>query len=168
MTCPAPLGQLSQSQAYNVVNGSQEIFGALDFSSSRKLAQRNIYTTRLAEIAMKLEKLSDEMIMFNTGEVEDPRGKVEVKTPEEVQKEAGVLLEKAANVRMKAAKIRGLMEADKIENPNKWKVAPNIIFTDDLSALELYREIQDTEYSDVTGDGGETEEGETATDSPEI
>lgn len=168
MTCPAPLGQLSQSQAYNVVNGAQEIFGALDFSNSRKLAQRNIYATRLEEIAMKLEKLSDEMIMFNTGEVEDPRGKVEVKTPAEVQKEAGVLLEKAANVRMKAAKIRGLMEADKIENPNKWKVAPNIIFTDDMSALELLREIQDTEYSDVTGDGGETEEGETATDSPEI
>lgn len=166
MTCPAPLGQLSQSQAYNVVNGAQEIFGALDFSNSRKLAQRNIYATRLEEIAMKLEKLGDDMVMANSFSSERFDGQEEVRTPPEVMKEAGVLLEKAANVRMKAAKIRGLMEADKVENPNKWKVAPNIIFTDDMSALDLIREIEDTEYSDVTADGGEIEEGETAPDNP--
>jgi hypothetical protein len=59
--------------------------------------------------------------------------------------------ERIANIRMKAAKIRGLMEKDKIENPNKYKVAPNIIFTDDIAALQLYREVEDAQFDDVIG-----------------
>jgi len=82
-----------------------------------------------------------------------------------VEKEAAMLMEKSSNVLMKAAKIKGLMDKDKIENPNKWKVAPNIIFTDDLAALEVMREIEDTEFEDVRTDGGETEEGASKTDS---
>jgi hypothetical protein len=38
MSCPTPLGQAGQSQAYNIVNGAQEIFGALNFTNSKKLA----------------------------------------------------------------------------------------------------------------------------------
>ena len=40
MYSPVPLGGISQSQAYNVVNGAQEIFVQLDISNSKKVAQR--------------------------------------------------------------------------------------------------------------------------------
>jgi hypothetical protein len=147
MNLPEPMGGVSQSQAYNIVNGAQEIFGVLDLSNSKKTAQRYIYATRLEEMAARLEELAEDTL---TSEAETG----------EAEKEAGVLFEKAANVLMKAAKVRGLLEKDKLENPNRWKVAPNIIFTDDLSALELQQEIEDTNYEDVTGNGGEAQEGE--------
>lgn len=163
MNCPAPLGQLGQSQAYNVVNGAQEIFGALDYGNSKKVAQRYIYATRLEEMASKLEDLSRKMLDEHVQHYEDDYGKTVSITDPEIKKEAGVLQEKAANILMKAAKLRGLMERDKVENPNKWKVAPNLIFTDDLQGLELLREIEDTGYENVTGDGTEDKERETET-----
>lgn len=167
MNCPAPLGQLSQSQAYNVVNASQEIFGVLNFSNTKKLAQRYIYATRLEEIAAKIETMAFEMVLKGTTQLYDEDGDPVMQVDPVAEKEAALLMEKSANVLMKAAKIKGLLEKDKVENPNKWKVAPNIIFTDDVGALELMREIEETEFEDVTGDGGETEEGATETDSEE-
>lgn len=163
MNCPEPLGQLGQSQAYNVVNGAMEIFGSLNLNNAKKIAQRYIYATRLEEMAQKLEEMARHMINANTEIIQDRDGNTIERLSPEVEKEAGVLMEKSANVLMKAAKINGLLEKDKVENPNKFIVAPNIIFTDDMAALDLIREIQDTNFTDVTGDGGETEEGETET-----
>ncbi|WP_254562155.1 hypothetical protein [Dyadobacter diqingensis] len=163
MNCPAPLGQLSQSQAYNVVNGAQEIFGVLNFSSSKKMAQRYIYATRLEEMAGKVEELARTMVNNSTKLYYDEDGRpVSVADPA-AEKEAAVMFEKASNILMKAGKIKGLTEKDKIENPNKFKVSPNIIFTDDLDALDLLREIEDGSYEDVTGNGRETEEDQAET-----
>lgn len=167
MNSPLPLGQLGQSQAYNVVNGSMEIFGALNLNNAKKTAQRYIYATRLEEMAQKLEEMAHHMINSNIKRVENTDGIFEEKLDPEVEKEAGVLIGKSADVLMKAAKINGLLEKEKTENPNKFIVAPNIIFTDDMAALDLIREINDTEYTDVTGDGGKIEEGETETISAE-
>ena len=155
MNTPAPIGQLSQSQAYNVVNASQEIFGVLNFSNSKKLAQRYIYATRLEELASNIEDLAKTMLSKATETLYDADGDPVFQVPVDAEKEAALLLEKSSNVLMKAAKIKGLMEKDKVENPNKWKVKPNIIFTDDLDALEVMREIEETEFEDVTTDGGE-------------
>ena len=167
MNCPAPIGKLSQSHAYNVVNGAQEIFGILNFNNSKKLAQRYIYATRLEELASTMEKMTADMIEKNSMKLFDEYGDPVYVTTENAEKEAVTMLEKASNVLMKAGKIKGLLEADKVENPNKFKVAPNIIFTDDMSALELLREIEDTGYENVTGNGGETEEGKAETNSSE-
>lgn len=158
MNTPEPIGQLKQSQAYNVVNGAQEIFGKLDVGNSKKVAQRYIYATRLEEMALKLENMAHTMVADNMIQFEDGDGNVVTKSDPEIVKEAGVLLGKSADVQMKAAKIRGLLEKDKVENPNKFKASPNIIFTDDLDALDLLREIEDGSYEDVTGNEGETEE----------
>jgi hypothetical protein len=167
MNCPAPIGQLSQSQAYNVVNASQEIFGILNFSESKKAAQRYIYATRLEELASNIEELAKSMIMKGTKEFFDEDGRPVFLADTNTEKEAALLLEKSSNVLMKAAKIKGLQDKDKVANPNKYKVAPNIIFTDDLTALEVMREIEETEFEDVTGDGGKTQESTIETDSPE-
>jgi len=58
MNVPDPLGGLKQGQTYNVVNGAQEIFGALDICNSKKVTQRYIYATWLEEMALKLENLA--------------------------------------------------------------------------------------------------------------
>lgn len=163
MNAPDPLGQIGQSQAYNVVNGAMEIFGSLNINSAKKTAQKYIYATRLEEIAQKLEEMARHMINSNIERLDDGNGNIVERLSPEVEKEAGVLMGKAADVLMKAAKIHGLMEKEKVENPNKFIVAPNIIFTDDIAALDIVREINDTEFEDVTGNGGETEEGETET-----
>lgn len=159
MNVPDPIGGLKQSQAYNVVNGSQEIFGALDVGNSKKVAQRYIYATRLEEMALKLENMAHSIVADNQQKyLDEDTDTIYIKVDPEIIKESGVLLEKAANVQMKAAKIKGLLEKDKVENPNKFKASPNIIFTDDLDALDLLREIEDGSYEDVTGNEGETEE----------
>jgi len=163
MFCPAPLGQLGQSQAYNIVNGAQEIFGALDFGNTKKVAQRYIYATRLEEMSETIKELARSMIEKSTKKTLDENGNEQYVCGIEAEKEAGVLLEKSANVLMKAAKIKSLLDKDKVESPNKFVVAPNIIFTDDMAALDLIKEINDIEFEDVTGNGAETEEGETET-----
>lgn len=119
MNCPAPLGQLGQSQAYNVVNGAQEIFGALDFGNSKKLAQRYIYATRLEELAENIKDLARSMIDNSTFEEINREGKTVVLVNTDVQKEAGVLLEKSGNVLMKAAKSKGC------SMPTRWKTQTN-------------------------------------------
>lgn len=167
MNCPAPIGQLSQSQAYNTVNGAQEIFGVLNFSNSKKMAQRYIYATRLEEMAAKVEELAHTMVNKTLKTYYDEDGYPVAFADPAAEKEAAIMLDKASNMLMKAGKIKGLTEKDKFENPNKYKVAPNVIFTDDMSALELLREIEDTEFENVAGDGAETEEGTTETDSAE-
>lgn len=167
MNCPPPLGRLSQSQAYNVVNGAQEIFGVLNFSNSKKLAQRYIYGTRLEEMAAKVEEMAHSLINNATKIYYDEEGNAVSVSSAEAEKEAAVIMEKASNILNKAAKIKGLLEKDKFENPNKFKVSPNIIFTDDMGALDLLREVEETDFENVTGDGEETEEGTTETDSPE-
>lgn len=154
-----PIGGVSQSQAYNIVNGAQEIFGVMDLSNSKKTAQRYIYATRLEEMAARLEWLGNEVMDKHSGPFKEGEGLDNTNTAI-AEKEAGVLFEKAANILMKAAKVRGLLEKDQVENPNRWKVAPNIIFTDDLSALEL-QQIEDTNYEDVTGNEGAAQAGET-------
>lgn len=156
MNLPEPLGGIGQSQAYNIINGAHEIFGALDFGNAKKVAKRYIYATRLEEMAARLEELSNQVMdnysaPSNVTNDEEGSFKLEMDTAA-AEKEAGILLEKSANILMKAAKIRGLLEKDKVENPNKYKVAPNLIFTDDLNSLELARQIEDTEFEDVTGD----------------
>lgn len=158
MNLPEPLGGVGQSQAYNIINGAHEIFGALDFGNAKKVAKRYIYATRLEEMAARLEELSNQVMENYSGpskltddDDHEDSFKLEINTAA-AEKEAGILLEKSANILMKAAKIRGLLEKDKIENPNKYKVAPNLIFTDDLDSLELARQIEDTEFEDVTGD----------------
>jgi hypothetical protein len=158
MNTPEPLGKLGQSQAYNVVNGAQEIFGKLDIGNSKKIAQRYIYATRLEEMALKLDNLAHSIIADNTEEYEDGHGNKITRIDPEIVKESGILIGKSADVQMKAARIRGLLEKDKVENPNKFKASPNIIFTDDLDALDLLREIEDGIYEDVTRNEGETEE----------
>ena len=155
-----PLGGVSQSHAYNIVNGAQEIFGVLDLSNSKKTAQRYIYATRLEEMAARLQFLAEEVIDKHSGPFAEEDG-LELDRGV-AEKEAGVLFEKAANILMKAAKVRGLLEKDQVENPNKWKAAPNIIFTDDLFALEVQQLIEDTTYDDVTGNEGEAQAGENA------
>ncbi|WP_080239045.1 hypothetical protein [Spirosoma rigui] len=45
---------LSQSQAYNIIRDCQEIFG--NVKAAKKDAKRNIYVTRLEELALKLEE----------------------------------------------------------------------------------------------------------------
>ena len=162
MSCPAPLGRISQSQAYNVVNGAQEIFGVLNFSNSKKLAQRYIYATRLEEMAENIEKLTRDLLEKSTRQLYDEDGCPVFIADPAAEKEAALMLEKSTSILMKAAKIKGLLEKDKVENPNKFKVSPNIIFTDDLDALDLLREIEDGDYEDVTRDGREDQEGETA------
>jgi hypothetical protein len=151
MFSPEPLGGLSQSMAYNVVNGCQQVFGALDFGNAKKLAQRQVYAVRLEEMAHTLEEMGNAVIGDYKVPIFDDDGEVTYKINPEIQEKIANILDKAANIRMKAAKIRGLMEKDKVENPNKYKVAPNIIFTDDIAALEMYREIEETPYEDVTG-----------------
>lgn len=89
------------------------------------------------------------MVFDNTEEVENDDGIHVKKVSPGIQLQAGILLEKSANVLAKAAKIKGLLEKDKVENLNKWKVAPNVIFTDDISALELMRETEETDYENV-------------------
>ncbi|WP_342086078.1 hypothetical protein [Dyadobacter sp. OTU695] len=155
MFSPEPIGRLSQSHAYNVVNGCQQIFGALDFGNAKKVAQREIYAVRLEEIAHSLEEMGHNLLNEYKMELEDDDGNPIYKMDPDIQEKAAGILERSANVRMKAAKIRGLMEKDKVENPNRYKVAPNIIFTDDMSALELMREIEDTQFDDVTRNGSE-------------
>lgn len=162
MNAPAPLGGISQSQAYNIINGSQEVFGAIDMADTKKKAKRYIYATRLEEQAARLEQLAADIIdKYGKKTVITEDGMSTMMTNVLVEKEAGILLEKASNILMKAAKIRGLMEKDATVNPNKYKVAPNIIFTDDLGALEVLREIEDADYTEIndnaTGDGTEAE-----------
>ncbi|WP_353720316.1 hypothetical protein [Dyadobacter sp. 676] len=152
MHSPPPVGGLSQSMAYNVVNGCQQIFGALDFDNAKKLAQRQVHAVRLEEMAFTLEEMANKVIGDYKVLSYDKDGEPVYKIDPDRQEQIANILDKAANIRMKAAKIRGLMEKDKVENPNKYKVAPNIIFTDDIAALQMYREIEDTKYSDVTGD----------------
>jgi hypothetical protein len=127
-----------------VVNGCQQIFGALDFGNSKKLVQRQVYAIRLEEMAHTLEEIGNQVIGDYKVTSFDADGEPVFKIDPEIQ-------ERIANIRMKAAKIRGLMEKDKIENPNKYKVAPNIIFTDDIAALQLYREVEDAQFDDVIG-----------------
>ncbi|MCE6987474.1 hypothetical protein [Dyadobacter sp. CY323] len=159
MFSPAPIGNLSQSHAYNIVNGCQQIFGALDFGNAKKVAQRHIYAVRLEEMAHTMETMANDIIKRHKAPVfyEDgePAG---YNIDPDIQEQVATMLEKSANVRMKAAKLQGLLEKDKVENPNKFKVSPNIIFTDDIGALEMYREIEDSNYEDVTGN--ETEAGQ--------
>ena len=138
--------------AYNVVNGCQQIFGALDFGNAKKLAQRQVHAVRLEEMAYTLEEMANQVIGDYKVMTFDADGEPVYKIDPDRQEQIANILDKAANIRMKAAKIRGLMEKDKVENPNKYKVAPNIIFTDDIAALQMYREIEDTKFSDVTGD----------------
>lgn len=152
MYSPNPLGGLSQSMAYNVVNGCQQIFGALDFGNAKKLAQRQVYAVRLEEIAYTLEESGLKLLHQAEKRGEDADGNEFKYLDGEEQERASKILEQSAKVRMQAAKIRGLMEKDKVENPNKFKVAPNIIFTDDIAALQMYREIEDAQFDDVTGD----------------
>jgi hypothetical protein len=131
------------------------------------MAQRYIYATKLEEMAAKVEELARTLVN-NTSKVyyDEDDNQVCVADPT-AEKEATLILEKASNMLMKAAKIKGLAEKDKFENPNKYKTAPNIIFTDDIAAVEFLREIEDTEFEIVAGDGEETEEGTTETDSTE-
>lgn len=169
MMYPAPIGGLSQSMAYNVVNGCQEIFGTANFDNAKRVAKRYIYATRLEELANKIEgvavSIAEKSDKIHWEDIEDPIEKALNKNyKEKLGAEAAVMFEKAANVLMKAAKIRGLLEKDKTENPNKFKAAPNIIFTDDLGALEIIRQIEDIEYENVSTDEGATGEGEVATD----
>lgn len=152
MHSPSPIGGLSQSMAYNVVNGCQQIFGALDFGNAKKLAQRQVHAVRLEEMAFTLEEMANQIIGDYKTVTFDEFGNPIYKINPDIQEQIANILDKAANIRMKAAKIRGLMEKDKVENPNKYKVAPNIIFTDDIAALQMYREIEDTKFTDVTGD----------------
>lgn len=151
MHSPAPIGGLSQSMAYNVVNGCQQIFGALDFGNAKKLAQRQVHAVRLEEMAYTLEEMANQVIGDYKVITFDADRETVFKIDPEIQERIANILDKAANIRMKAAKIRGLMEKDKVENPNKYKVAPNIIFTDDIAALQMYREIEDAKFTDVTG-----------------
>ncbi|WP_439558211.1 hypothetical protein [Dyadobacter sp.] len=162
MFSPAPVGQLSQSQAYNVVNGCQQIFGSLDFGNAKKIAQREIYATRLEEMAHTMQQMGKEMLTKNSVQIELSDGTIKEQIDIDTQKEAAAIFGRASEALMKSAKIRGLMEKDQLENPNKYKVAPNIIFTDDLASLEMYREIEDSIYEDVTGN--ETEAGQSQAD----
>lgn len=169
MMYPEPIGGLSQSMAYNVVNGCQEVFGTANFDSAKKVAKRYIYATRLEELANRIELtavgLAENATKIKWEDIRDPIDRALNKQhKEELSAEAAVMYEKAANVLMKAAKIRGLLEKDKTENPNKYKAAPNIIFTDDLASLDLIRQIEDIEYENVRTDEGEAAEGEAADD----
>lgn len=157
MFSPAPVGGISQSMAYNVVNGCQQIFGALDFGNAKKLAQRQVYAVRLEEMAHTLEEMGNAVIGDYKTVTFDEDGDPVYKIDPDVQEKIAKILGQAAKIRMSAAKIRGLMEKDKVENPNKYKVAPNVIFTDDIAALEMYREIEETPYEDVTGTGSQAE-----------
>ena len=172
MICPEPIGGLSQSSAYNVVNGCQEIFGTANFDTAKKTAKRYIYATRLEELANKIEAtasgLNENSSKIKWEDIRDPVERMMNKNQKEkLSSEAGILYEKAANVLMKAAKIKGLLEKDRVENPNKFRAAPNIIFTDDLGALDLIRQIEDTEYEDVRRDEGEDSEGSEVDDESE-
>ncbi|WP_031527024.1 hypothetical protein [Dyadobacter crusticola] len=157
MFSPPPVGGISQSMAYNVVNGCQQIFGALDFGNAKKLAQRQVYAVRLEEMAHTLEEMGNAVIGDYKTVTFDADGDPVYKIDPDVQEKIAKILGQAAKIRMSAAKIRGLMEKDKVENPNKYKVAPNIIFTDDIAALDMYREIEETPYEDVTGTGSQAE-----------
>ncbi|MCP2821233.1 hypothetical protein NK918_25085, partial [Salmonella enterica subsp. enterica serovar Typhimurium] len=54
--------------------------------------------------------------------------------------------EAAANVLAKAAKLQGLMEKDApYIDPRLFQAMPNLIFTDDLDAIQINRAIEDGE-----------------------
>lgn len=98
---------ISQSQAYNIVNDALFIFGGNPTKAIRD-GKKAVYVIRLEELADKLD--------------------------EEGEYEA------AANVLTKAAKLQGMTEKEGLQlDPRLFMPKPNLIFTDDVTALEILK-----------------------------
>ncbi len=109
--------KLSQSQAYNIVNGALSIFGRNPTKAIRG-GKKAVYVIGLEELADKLD--------------------------EEGEYEA------ATNMLAKAAKLQGMTEKEGQQiDPRLFMPKPNLIFTDDLSAVEITRQIEDAEHDVV-------------------